>query len=181
MFVAVDIPEPVRTRLAETTSRLRDSVPGARWVPPGNWHVTMKFLGSVYPRLRQWVGERVADAARAAEPFETRLTVMGAFPSSWRARVLWTGLDDSEGRLVRLAAELDRLLEREFRMEQRPFSAHLTVARFREQVNLDEEMLGLEVASKPFRVEALTLYRSHLQRPAARYEPLSRFALSRNA
>jgi len=176
LFEAVDNPEPVRTRLAETTSRLQDSVRGARWVAPGNWHVTMKFLGSVYPRLRQWVGERAAEAARAAEPFETRITVMGAFPSPRRARVLWAGLEDSDGRLARLAGELDRLLEREFRVEQRPFSAHLTVARFREQVTLDEEMIGLEVASEPFRVDSLTLYRSHLQRPAARYEALQRIA-----
>jgi len=40
-----------------------------------------------------------------------------------------------------------------------------------------EEALGIDVASEPFPVEALTLYRSHLQRPAARYEPLRSFPL----
>jgi RNA 2',3'-cyclic 3'-phosphodiesterase len=177
LFVAVDIPETVRRGLAGVVEALHEALPGARWVAPVNWHVTMKFLGSVYPRLRDWVGEQVADAARGAEPFETRLTEMGAFPSPRRARVLWAGLEDAGGRFAGIAGELDRRLEREFRVEKRPFSAHLTVARFREQARLDEEMLGLEVTSEGFPVEALTLYRSYLQRPAARYERVARFPL----
>lgn len=42
---------------------------------------------------------------------------------------------------------------------------------------LPVELLALDVRSEPFPVEHLTLYRSHLQRPAARYEPLERFPL----
>jgi 2'-5' RNA ligase len=177
LFVAVDIPGEVRRRLAGAVDTLHDALPGARWVVPANWHLTVKFLGSVYPRLREWVGDRVADAASRAEPFETRLTELGAFPSPRRARVLWAGLEDPQGRFAALAGDLDRLLEPEFRVEKRPFTAHLTVARFREQARLDEGLLSLDVAGEPFGVEALTLYRSYLQRPAARYEPQARFPL----
>jgi RNA 2',3'-cyclic 3'-phosphodiesterase len=177
LFVAVDIPDGVRRRLAGAVKPLQESLPGARWVIPENWHLTLKFLGSVYPRLREWVGERVAEAAEHAESFETRLTELGVFPSPRRARVLWAGLQDPDGRLVALASALDRLLEREFRTEKRPFTPHLTVARFREQVPIDEGLLSLDVASEPFPIDALTLYRSYLQRPAARYEPLARFPL----
>jgi RNA 2',3'-cyclic 3'-phosphodiesterase len=177
LFVAVDIPEEVRRRLADAVETLHDSLPEARWVVPANWHLTVKFLGSVYPRLREWVGERIAEAAGGARPFETRLTELGAFPSPRRARVLWAGLDDPEEGFGALASDLDRLLEPEFRVEKRPFTPHLTVARFREQALLDPELLTLDVAGGPFQVEALTLYRSYLQRPAARYEPQARFPL----
>src|SRR5439155_19781307 len=163
LFVAVDIPEEVRRRLAAAVERLHDARPGARWVVRVNWHLTVKFLGSVYPRLREWVGERVAEAARGARPFETRLTELGAFPSPRRARVLWAGLDDPEDRFGALAADLDRLLQSEFRAEKRPFTAHLTVARFREQAPLDPELLSVDVAGDPFRVDARALYRSYLQ------------------
>ena len=177
LFVAVDVPEVLRQALAGAVENLHGALPGARWVRPEGWHVTLKFLGSVYPRLRGWVEEQVAEAARGVQPFESRLTELGAFPSPRRARVLWAGLDDPQARLVGLADALDRLMEREFPAEKRPFSAHLTVARFREQASLDEEALGIDVASEPFPVEALTLYRSHLQRPAARYEALRSFPL----
>ena len=178
LFVAVDVPDAVRRRLARAVESLHGALPGARWVVPENWHVTVKFLGSVYPRLRDWVTEQVTEAARSAQPFETRLTSLGAFPSPRRARVLWAGLEDAEGRFASVAGALDGFLEREFRVEKRPFSAHLTVARFREQVSIGEELLRLDIASEPFPVRALTLYRSLLQRPAARYEPLAKFPLS---
>ena len=177
LFVAVDVPHAIRRRLARTVDSLHDALPGARWVVPDNWHVTLKFLGSVYPRLREWVGEQVAEAASGAAPFETRLTSLGAFPSPRRARVLWAGLDDPKGRFASVAEALVRLMEREFRVEKRPFSAHLTVARFREQARVDEAMLAVDVASEPFPVKSVTLYRSHLQRPSARYEPLRAYPL----
>ena len=177
LFVAVDIPGLARRELARRIEPLRAELPNARWVTHENWHVTLKFLGSVYPRLRQWVGTRVRAAAESHEPFSTRITELGAFPSPRRARVLWAGLDDSEGRFSSLAAELDRLLEPEFEPDERVFTAHLTVARFREQASLPADLLLTDVAGEPFSVDALTLYRSHLQRPAARYEALERIRL----
>jgi 2'-5' RNA ligase len=177
LFVATDVPEPVRRGLAEAVRPWHDRVPGARWVTPENWHVTLKFLGSVYPRLLQWVTDQVRGAAAGGEPFTTSLTELGAFPSARRARVLWAGLEDSSGVFVRLAAELDALLEREFQPEKRPFTPHLTVARFNQQGPLPDELLTTDVRSEPFPVEHLTLYRSYLQRPAARYEALERFRL----
>jgi RNA 2',3'-cyclic 3'-phosphodiesterase len=177
LFVAVDVPVPIKRSLARAVRPLRESVPGARWTRPEAWHVTLKFLGSVYPRLRGWVEEAVAAAAAAAEPFETRLTSLGAFPSERRARVLWAGLDDPEGAFVRLTGALEGSLEREFPAEKRPFTAHLTLARFKEQAALPQGSLEAELAGEPFPVERLVLYRSHLQRPHAVYESLATFPL----
>jgi 2'-5' RNA ligase len=177
LFVATDVPEDVRRRLADATRPWHDRVKGARWVTPENWHVTMKFLGSVYPRLMSWVTDQVRAAATSGAPFSSALTELGAFPSARRARVLWAGLEDPQGRYALLASTLDGLLEREFEPEKRAFTPHLTVARFKEQGPLPEELLATDVRSKQFPVEHLTLYRSYLQRPAARYEPLERFPL----
>jgi len=177
LFIATEVPEAVRERLAEATRPWHGRVDGARWVTPDNWHVTMKFLGSVYPRLMEWVTRQVRAAATAGEPFTTALTELGAFPSARRARVLWAGLEDPGGVFAGLAGTLDGLLEREFEPEKRAFTPHLTVARFKVQGPLPEDLMGTVVRSDPFPVEHLTLYRSHLQRPAARYEVLESFPL----
>ena len=55
LFVAAEVPEDVRAGLAESVARLRERFPKARWVPPQNQHVTLKFLGSTYPRLVEWL------------------------------------------------------------------------------------------------------------------------------
>jgi 2'-5' RNA ligase len=89
--------------------------------------------------------------------------------------VLWAGLDDPDGRMAALAADLDETLAREFEREKRAFTAHLTVARFEPAVALDD--LGTDLRSEAFTVDHVVLFRSHLQRPAPVYEALRRFPL----
>jgi 2'-5' RNA ligase len=175
LFVAVDVPAAVRDFLQNTIRPLHEAIPGARWTRPDAWHVTMKFLGSVEPSMRGWVEGVVGEAAAQAERFESRLDALGAFPSPRRARVLWAGLEDPNDSFVKLAGTLDRLLAPAFPPEKRPFTPHLTLARFKEQATLPEDALAVPVDSDAFAVDRLVLYRSHLQRPHAVYEPLRTF------
>lgn len=177
LFVAVEVPEAVRLHVESTLAPWRERFPRARWVPRENQHVTLKFLGSTWPRLLEWVRESLGAAAAARAPFETRVAELGAFPSPRRARVLWAGLDDHEGAMASLAAELDETLRREFEPEKRAFTPHLTMARFDPPVVLDG-LADVEIQSEPFLVDRLVLFRSHLRRPAPVYEPLATFPLA---
>jgi len=177
LFVAIDVPEPVRDGVQAAIGPWREHLPRARWVPKQNQHVTLKFLGSTWPRLVEWVIETVEGVARQSEPFKTRVTGLGGFPSTRRARVLWAGLDDPGGRLASLAADLEGRLAKEFAPEKRAFSAHLTVARFDPPVSLEEEEIAAAaVVSEPFAIDRLVVYRSHLRRPAPIYEAVGEFA-----
>jgi 2'-5' RNA ligase len=176
LFAAVEIPDEIRGALAEAVSPLRERFPKARWVSIQNQHVTVKFLGSTYPRLVEWVTETVSSVAREHEHFETRVEGLGAFPNARRARVLWAGLDDTERHLERLAAGMDEALAKEFRQEKRAFTAHLTVARFDPPVGL--EPLEVAFESEAFEIDRIVLFRSHLRRPAPLYEPIGVFPLA---
>jgi 2'-5' RNA ligase len=176
LFVAADIPDAVRDALAGAIQPLRERLRG-RWVPPANWHVTLKFLGSTWPRLLDWVHEEVEAVASRHDGFESSLEGVGAFPNARRARVLWAGLEDPGGRLAAIATDLDEAMSQEFKVEKRAFTAHLTVARFDPPAAVGEELEGLDVKSGPFPVDRIVLYRSHLQRPAPRYEKVREFAL----
>lgn len=175
LFVAIEVPDEACAAVAAAVAPWREAFPTARWVPPGNWHVTVKFLGSTWPRLAAWVPERVAEAAAACETFETRWTSLGSFPVKGKARVLWAGLDDRDGRMARIADALDTALAREFRPERRAFSPHVTVARSDPPLELSAAFSETAVEPVAFRVEGLALFRSHLQRPAPRYERLEDF------
>jgi 2'-5' RNA ligase len=178
LFVAADVLDGVRDSLAEGIAPLRERFRG-KWVPPHNWHLTLKFLGSTWPRLVDWVQQTCREVASRHEPFETGLTSMGAFPNARRARVLWAGLEDPAERFAAIAGELDQALAAEFKVEKRAFTAHLTVARFDPHVGLAGELEGIDVPRERFVIDRLVMYRSHLQRPAPRYEPLEEFPLGR--
>jgi RNA 2',3'-cyclic 3'-phosphodiesterase len=176
LFVAIEVPLEVRELVASAIAPWRETHPRARWVPRQNQHVTMKFLGATWPRLVAWVKEAVGEAAGGAKPFDSRIDGLGAFPSARRARVLWAGLEDPDGRLAALAALLDEALAKEFEREKRAFTAHLTLARFEPQAELDG-LDGSSLASESFSVNRLLLFRSHLQRPVPVYEPLGEYPL----
>jgi RNA 2',3'-cyclic 3'-phosphodiesterase len=180
LFAAVDIPDRAKEAVVQVIEPWRDRLAGGRWVPPENWHVTVKFLGRTWPRLVEWVHERCRDAATGIRPFRLGLEGLGVFPGPARARVLWAGLDDLDGGLRALAAAAEAELSKEFPAEKRPFSAHLTVARFNPQVPMRDhadELTAASIDTEPFRVGELVLYRSHLSPRGARYEPLERFRL----
>jgi RNA 2',3'-cyclic 3'-phosphodiesterase len=175
LFVAVDVPARVKSDLASAVKPYRDRISGARWTRSDGWHVTLKFLGATWPRLLDEVHAAVEAAARGAVGFETRLTQLGVFPSPGRARVVWVGLEDPEGRFAALVKKLDELLVENFVPEKRAFTPHLTVARLNPPRNIREfapDLVGTTVVSEPFPVDRLVLYRSHLSPKGATYEPL---------
>ena len=171
----------MKRALAGAVAPFRDRIPGGRWTRSDGWHVTLKFLGTTWPRLVPTVEEAVVAAATRVASFGSALTEVGAFPSGRRARVLWAGLADSDGRFGELVKILDHLLAEYFVPERRAFTPHLTLARLTPPRDVDEVapgLLGMPVASEAFPVDALTLYRSHLSAKGATYEALVRRPLS---
>jgi RNA 2',3'-cyclic 3'-phosphodiesterase len=180
LFVAVDVPDEVKSGLAQRTEPFRNRIPGARWTRSDSWHVTLKFLGSTWPRLVTTVEEAVAGVAAASSPFDTALTELGVFPSPRRARVVWGGLSDPDIRFAGIVRDLDERLADDFTPETRVFTPHLTLARLNPPRDIGEfapDLVGTSVESAPFGVRDLVLYRSHLSPHGARYEAMNRFAL----
>ena len=179
LFVALEIPDHAKDVAEAAFAPWRQEFPKARWVPRENMHVTLKFLGRTWPRLSGWVPERIGEAVVEFEAFETRLEGVGSFPSAKRGRAVWAGFDDDEERLTELAGAIDVSLEDEFGSEKRPFHAHLTMARSDPPLKLPPSYTSTPLESEPWLVDHVTLFRSHLGRPAPRYEPLGRFPLGR--
>lgn len=178
LFIAIDVPLEVRALVEEVVAPWRERLPGGRWVPIENWHVTLTFLGSTSPDLLGSISSTLAEVAAGTRAFGSRVERLGAFGSARRARVLWAGLSDDEGAMARLAEVLGSALEREFTPEQGGFTPHLTVARFDPPVELGEELARETLWSEPFLVDRITLYRSRLQRPSPVYEPVAVFPLT---
>ncbi|BDG09263.1 RNA 2',3'-cyclic phosphodiesterase [Anaeromyxobacter paludicola] len=186
LFVALDLPAPVREDLRAFQAALRREA-GAqaadvRWVDPDSVHLTLQFLGAVPEERRGEVEAAVAAAAAQAAPATLRLAGAGAFPSPSRPRVLWAGVAGEVEPLRGLVAALGAgLAPLGYPPEERRFSPHLTLGRARDPRGARGLAPLLSRApppsSAPWRAEEVTLFRSHLSPGGARYEPLLRARL----
>lgn len=176
IFVAVPLPEEVRMALADRLAPL--DLPGTV-VPPANWHITLRFLGwtddVAYDRLLASLDE--TEMGRA---FDLELGEMGAFPSPKSSTVLWLGVSKGQTRLEEVAAQVEEAVQAAgFDGEDRPFRAHLTLSRIRPPGNVTRLIASFPGAGLRWRCETVVVYRSHLGRGGARYEPLETFPLVR--
>jgi 2'-5' RNA ligase len=92
LFVALEIPEPVRREVRRRVAGLRERLPRARWVNPDVLHLTLLFLGEVPPEGVAALADRLADAFAPFPALPLRLAGAGTFPAGRPARVAWVGV-----------------------------------------------------------------------------------------
>jgi RNA 2',3'-cyclic 3'-phosphodiesterase len=179
LFVAVDLPPQHLARVESITRELGGKLAEARWIAPENQHITLKFLGATGSDRLAAVTDACASVAFAHRAFDVSFSGLGAFPSARRMRVLWLGIDDPARGLEHLALDLDRLLvPLGFPAEERAFTPHLTMARFKVPARLDGPLAAPAGDLSPMSVDHLALYRSRLSPKGASYERLEAFALA---
>lgn len=125
LFVAIDLPDAVKDQLAA----LCDGVPGAKWVQRSQLHLTLRFIGEVdAPRFQQI---KTALTSVQAAPFTMTLQGVGQFPPKRAARVLWVGVTAPQ-QLKHLHRHVESALgDVGIAPEDRPFEAHITLARLK--------------------------------------------------
>lgn len=133
LFIAIELDAGGRQAVEQLVLRLKRTPGRIRWCTPQQYHLTLAFLGST-------PAEHVADIAAAMElaaaevqPFDFELSHFGGFPDLQHPRVLWVGIDEPTGELVRLQKRLaDELTGIGFVMEDRVFRPHITVGRVKD-------------------------------------------------
>lgn len=128
LFVAVELPEAAVERLARLVRELGG--PGVRWVAPGLWHVTIKFLGEVPAGALPEVTGALSAATIGLAAFDWECRGCGGFPDLRRPRVVWAGVGQGRERMVAAAGRIEAALEGAgFAAEARPFHPHVTLGR----------------------------------------------------
>ncbi len=130
LFTGLEIP----AEIGQTLSDLRGGLPGARWIDPENYHVTLRFIGDIDGVAANEIASLLFRVNR--KPFEVALQGLSSFGGR-KPRAVVASIAPSRP-LIELQAELERLMQR-FGLdpEGRKFTPHVTLARLRDASNQD--------------------------------------------
>ncbi|MCB1413085.1 MAG: RNA 2',3'-cyclic phosphodiesterase [Xanthobacteraceae bacterium] len=125
LFTGLEIPAEIGQMLAS----LRGGLPGARWIDPENYHVTLRFIGDIDGHAANEIAMMLPRINR--KPFEVAVQGLTSFGSRKPRAVVATVVPSRP--LVELQAELERMMRRIGLMpEPRKFTPHVTLARLRD-------------------------------------------------
>lgn len=181
-FIAVTLDSKVIEQIAAASNQLRPEITAVRWVTPANFHLTLKFLGSIDDAAIEPIGATLREQLRLFPRFTINAKGLGVFPGPKRPRVLWVGLTGD--RLVSLASRVESALRPlGFKPEDRKFTPHLTIGRWRD-ADRAPKSLGRQLEIWQARdfgtsnVESVKLIQSVLKPEGASYNDLITVPLS---
>ncbi len=191
IFIALDIDEAIRHRIARFMDGVRGFAPDARWVRAESLHITLKFIGETAPENV----DQIKQALKAVEAHTIEMNIRGSgfFPGAKSPRIFWLGIEAGPP-LAALASTVDdRVASLGIAKQDHPFSPHLTLARGgggsgsprskmdgfkRSFQRLEEKLAALPVPEfGTMTAREFFLYQSHLSRGGSRYEKLAGFTL----
>jgi 2'-5' RNA ligase len=184
LFIAIEIPQTIRTTFAALLKEFRAIAPQVKWVRAENLHVTLRFLGETESAKLDAL-QNVLSAIRSAEPVNLEFRSLGFFPNEKRPRIFWTGMEASAN-LKSLAADIDQAVHRlGFPLEDRPFTPHLTLARLQSPVIAPKLLQAIkEKSAQPFGfllAREIHLIESKLKPTGAEYTTLQTFRFATEA
>ncbi len=178
LFVALDLPPECRADL----SGLVGGIPGAKWIPPDNYHLTLRFIGEI----ENWRAQEVDDALAVirGSAFELSLRGLGTFEKAGRIQTLWVGAERNTA-LAHLQNKVETALQRVgLPPERKRFSPHVSIARV-DRAPPEKVIAYLQAhnlfRAAPVRVEHFTLFSSRLGKEASVYTPEVEYDLGTRA
>ena len=173
LFVGIEFPPELKLRL----SLLATGMPGAKWVDPGNFHLTLRFIGEVSEDTAADIDETLLRIR--GRPFTVQLAGTGVFGSD-KPRTLWVGTERSP-ELARLRDKIEQgLIRTGLPPEPRKFAPHVTLARLH---GTPFDKLGEFLAANarfradPLRVDRFSLIASYPTKAGSVYEDQADYPL----
>ena len=170
LFVGIGLPPELKLRL----SLICAGVPEARWVDPGNFHLTLRFIGEVDEGL----ASDIDAALLRVEQSRFRVTLVGV--GQFGTRMLWVGVEKSPP-LLQLQGKIENALQRlGLPPEGRRFTPHVSLARLRPPLGPKLQAFLAEHAlfrASPFEVKEFALVASYLSKSGSIYEDQAEYAL----
>lgn len=147
LFIAIDVPEPVRRHMLRIQQSLRALTPhgAVRWTNPEQFHLTLRFLGDVPSHSLPALEASVRAVCSGASPLHLRAQGVGFFPHARSPRVVWVGIVDQGNHLLDLQKKIENAAQPFMAQSAHEhFAGHVTLGRFKSFNRLNVKALQME-------------------------------------
>lgn len=163
LFIAVPLPEVVSDHITRWTQELEKQMSFRKWVHPKDYHITVQFLGDTQGENVESVLSSLHDVALKQQPIELALQGAGVFGLSTAPRILWAGIAGEIEELQKLQQHVTTSMSPlGYKAEDRPYKAHITVARKFSGGNLPTDWLNTGPEPVTFTADKLVLFRTNM-------------------
>ena len=182
VFLAINLPEEVRSRLVAVQQKLARAVPGnaVRWTSPVQLHLTLKFLGHLPEETVSRISAEAQSVCGRLRAFQVNASDVGFFPNANHPRIVWAGIEglglaDLQPRLEAACCAITA------QPEENRFKGHVTLGRVKSLTRTDAGQLGQAVQSqtnhdyRAWTVHTVELMQSELSSEGSIYSVLSSF------
>ena len=183
-FLAIELPEDILRKISGLQEKLNREISGRiSWTRPHSQHLTLKFFGDISADDVKNICAAVHKHTASEASLNLKIEKLGVFPDAHRPRVLWCGTTGDVERLSVLQKKMDGDFAKiGFPAEERPFRAHLTLARIkdpRELTGISEALMKYSsFTAGEFVCRNLVLFQSNLSPQGAVYTKLEMFSFS---
>lgn len=187
VFVAIEISDEMREQLEnfkKNFSKFSETTKKIKWIKPDNFHLTLKFFGEIEEERLPLLKTSLSKSITNQNPFMLDVKGVGCFPDLRRPRVLWAGIQQGSDTLKTLAEAVEKSsVSAGFPPSDKPFSAHLTIARFQmppEQAFLEKIKQYESFSFGRIAVNKMNLIQSKLSPAGPHYTVLEEFLFPEN-
>ena len=169
-FIAIDLPEKIKNKIAELENDFKKCNLTFKWVKPENLHLTLKFLGDISQEQVSKVKEAITKISGKFAAFKANFNGFGFFPNARKPRVFFISIDKEE-LFKSIASELEKELETLGFDKKNRFKSHITLARIKDLKNIESltEKIKNTQLDEEFPADTIILYKSTLTKEGPIY------------
>jgi 2'-5' RNA ligase len=183
LFIALETPRSIIPQIAAIRDSLKASNADVRWEIDEKLHATIKFLGKTDEGLLPEIVSYIRGVCETKTPLSVVYRQVGCFPNRKAPRVVWVGMEDTNGPIVSLKKEIESVLAPlGFEKEEREFHPHVTLGRVKSErgvKSLLRMMESVTFESQPVEIREVSLVRSDLKPDGSVYTILKRIPLGK--
>ncbi len=144
-FFAIELPDKARAEVAAFADRWKQQIDPAfhaRWYPPEDYHLTIKFLGDISEPLVSKAKSIAIEVALQWEPILVAQKPIVTFPGIIKPHVLWIEVFPNDALNFLQGRMKYPLWALGIKPDFRPFKPHITLARCNPDANVPPFILG---------------------------------------